>query len=63
MDLELKYQLMHTKWCVRCFPDKDEPAEYIYHGNSLCRGCLDWMIKNNFGPGVWGNNGIAKEAA
>ena len=49
--------LMYSKWCVRCYPNKREGAEFTYHGNSLCEECFKWMMENNNRPDGWSNDG------
>ena len=49
--------IMHTKWCVRCYPHDETPSIFTYLGNSLCEKCLEWMIKNANHTGEWANDG------
>jgi len=51
-----------SKWCVRCYPDKKEPAVFIYGGHSLCEKCFRWFLIALIKPQNWGNDGRITDA-
>jgi len=43
--VKIEPSVVHSKWCVRCYPSQYEGASFIYKGNSLCEDCFKYMIK------------------
>ena len=59
--LMLNTSVMHSKYCVRCYPDKKVPAVFNYGGHSLCEKDFRWFLVNNIRPQTWSNDGKIKE--